>query len=339
MAMFFIAAMLVASCSGSVVASESEVFLQESPLMVQAEIEVAALFQSATSVKPTMLKGPNWDSVRALTEDDDEAVLLEDAPEVDSGECLQHRSSTTELKEQEESRLVVIPDDGIAGCFVLFQDVFWFGLAFAVFCIWRLRMEKAGKELPQKVAVGEEGAKETIIRRAARSAPKKFEVDALVQAMYSENKDDLRKFLDERSVNAFDEVACCTALHVAAHYSCLPAAEALLARNADVNVCDAWDETPLHFAARAGNEEVCALLLKNRADVNASNADGTTPLITAAQAQKAKVCELLLDHGAHVGGAAEDEISPLLANILQCRILLGGRPVPEAPEALNTCTM
>jgi len=330
MARFFIAALLVASYSGSVVASESEVFLQEAPFMVQAETEVAALFQSAHSVKPTMLKGPLWDSIRALTEDDIEAVLLEDAPEVDSGECLEHRSSATASKEQEESRLVVIPEDGIAGYLVLFQDVFWFGLAFAVFCIWRLRMEKAEENLPKKNDVVEKGAEETIIRRGTRSAPKKLEVDALVQAMYSENKDDLRKFLDERSVNACDEVCCCTALHVAAHYSCLPAAEALLARNADVNVCDAWDETPLHFAARAGNVEVCALLLKNCADVNASNADGTTPLITAAKAQKAKVCELLLDHGAHLGGAAEDEIPPLLSKILQCRILLGGRTVPEA---------
>lgn len=145
-----------------------------------------------------------------------------------------------------------------------------------------------------------------------------------MQAMYSENKDDLRKFLDQRSVNACDDVCCCTALHVAAHYSCLPAAEALLARGADANVCDAWDETPLHFAARAGNVEVCSLLLKNRADASASNADGQTPLLVAAKAMKVDACELLLDHGAHTGGASEDEVPDLLNNILMRRILSQG---------------
>jgi len=211
---------------------------------------------------------------------------------------------------------------GLAEIVSLFQDVIWFVLAFAAYCIWRCfsDMEKAAAEkLTMEKKAPEKSVVEAPVQHNISESP--VNVDALVQAMYSDNIEGLRKFLDERSVNACDSVTCTTALHVAAHTNCVPAAEALLARRADVNVCDVWDETPLHFAARAGHVEVCDVLVKNGADVNASNADGHTPLIVAAEAKKPLVCELLLDRGAHTGGADEEDVPSLLSSILQRRIM------------------
>lgn len=221
--------------------------------------------------------------------------------------------------------------EGLVELASLFQDVLWFGLAFTAFCIWscfRVVEENAG-DLAKKKSV----PSDTVAEKYPKQAPPcadigstPIQVDAIVQAMYSDNKDGLRELLDARSrwnsksINACDGICCCTALHMAAHCNCIAVAEALLDKRADVNVCDAWDETPLHFAARAGNVEVCKLLLENHASVNASNADGNTPLLVAAQARKTTICELLLDRGAHTGGVCEDEVPSLLSNILMSRI-------------------
>jgi ankyrin repeat protein len=149
-----------------------------------------------------------------------------------------------------------------------------------------------------------------------------LDFNAVVKAMNSGNEDDLNQLLN-RSVNACDEISCCTALHAAAHSNCLPAAKALLSRGADINVRDVWDETPLHFASRAGHVELCNLLLESGAELNTINAQDWTPLLVAAEAGKEEVCNVLLDHGAHTGGLDEEDVPPLLLRLLQCRILAG----------------
>jgi hypothetical protein len=214
------------------------------------------------------------------------------------------------------------PTSGIAECFSLFQDCFLFGLAIASLYLWRYckAWAFAGTE-PDEVKTRTPENK--IGQGTGKAVQTSLDVDEVVKAMYSDNKDDLRKLMSERAVNARDEMCCCTALHIAAHYSCKPAAEALLARGANANVQDIWDETPLHFAARAGHVEVCTLLLQNGADANATNASGWTPLLVAAEAQKEETCDLLLDHGAHTAGADEEELPPLLCRLLQQRILRG----------------
>lgn len=206
----------------------------------------------------------------------------------------------------------------------LFQDFFLFGLAFAIFCVWKCftNLQERTEPTQQKKATALDDPSGPVEEsRGTKPNLAPIDVDALVQAMYSDNIDDLRKLLGERSVNARDAVGCCTALHVAAHCSCLPAAEALLGRGADVNVQDAWDETPLHFAARAGHVDLCALLVQHGADVNAGNAEDRTPLLAAAEAGKVAACEWLLDHGAHTGGAAEEDVPLVLTNVLHKRII------------------
>lgn len=300
---------------------------QTIPEHAEAENEAAVLFQ--TAMVAAQRKVP--DNGALLQDDIDlEATSQEGDANVYSKECFEGsvgepvigkpviaKPVITELyiKTEEEPQ---ISCSSLADCLSLFQDLVWFVLAFAAYGIWRWFSEKEYK-ISSASEASERIPEQASIRRDNSSTA--VQVDALVQAMYSDNIDNLRKLVDERSVNACDNVCCCTALHMAAHCSNLPAAEALLARGADVNVCDVWDETPLHFAARAGNVEACAILLKHRADANACNADGHTPLLVAAVAKKSAVCELLLDRGAHTGGADEEDVPPLLNSLLLRRIM------------------
>jgi hypothetical protein len=202
----------------------------------------------------------------------------------------------------------------------LLQDLLLFAFGLGCFHAWRYftaQRQEAETRLPAKSDHQSQTS-------AVASAPNSdLDVNALVQSMYSDNKQDIRKLLDRRSVNDCDSISCCTALHAAAHCNCVPAAEALLSKGADIDVRDVWDETPLHFAARAGHAELCELLLKKGAQVNPINADDWTPLLVAAKAGKSETFELLLDHGAHTGGVNEEDVPPSLIAQLQCRILRG----------------
>jgi len=335
--MMFVATVIIASCCCTAIASEIEVPQDQTFTEFAApeiEKESHALFQNAKVFTPGVLHSPMANSALLKDNLDIEAALFEDESSIDPEECQQQPEKTLSEQvaslEQVALEKGVLSLDGLADFMRLFQDLIWFGIAFFAFCIWRCfaDMEKTAEKLSKAKEATDKDQKQApdTLRTIQKGSVPPMEVDALVRAMYSDNKDDLRKFLDERSVNARDEAGCCTALHVAAHYSCLPAAEALLARGADVNVRDVWDETPLHFAARAGNVEVCTLLMGSRADTNAKNADDCTPLIAAAAAQKADICELLLDHGAHAGGALEEDLPLMLNTILQRRILLEGIP-------------
>lgn len=227
--------------------------------------------------------------------------------------------SLVEGQLQEHSLLVLASE-----CFLYCQDIMMFALAIGSLYFWRyVRASQSGETCPTKGCEDawrdcSDGKKSKPVRTQSS-----LDVNALVKAMYSENKDDLKKMLDERSVNACDELCCCTALHVAAHYKCVEAAVALLDRGADVDIKDVWDETPLHFAARVGHTEICVLLLQRGADVNAANAQGWTPLLVAAEAGMEDTCEVLLDRAAHVGGVDEEDVPPLLNRLLQLRIVSG----------------
>ena len=52
----------------------------------------------------------------------------------------------------------------------------------------------------------------------------------------------------------------------------------LLDHNANVNIQDNAECTPLHWCAREGNENLCRLLLEHNADVNIQDNAGWTPL-------------------------------------------------------------
>ncbi len=85
-----------------------------------------------------------------------------------------------------------------------------------------------------------------------------------------------------------------TALHTACSGGSLNTAKCLiLEMQADVNVKDDWEATPLHNAASKGHSEIVALLLEHGANVNAQRLDGDTALHLAVRAGH-QSCVLLL---------------------------------------------
>lgn len=87
-------------------------------------------------------------------------------------------------------------------------------------------------------------------------------------------------------------------LMMAALKGSLPAVQALIERDADVNKTG-W--APLHYAASAGSAQhtaIIALLLENHAYIDAASPNGTTPLMMAAQYGSAESVKLLLEEGA-----------------------------------------
>lgn len=92
-----------------------------------------------------------------------------------------------------------------------------------------------------------------------------------------------------------------TALHLAAHFGRIEAAQALLAAGANV-AAHSWngmDNEPLHAAAaHRGNLAMVAALLDAGAQVNSREHGGFTPLHQAAQNGDADMVNLLLSRGA-----------------------------------------
>jgi ankyrin repeat protein len=89
-----------------------------------------------------------------------------------------------------------------------------------------------------------------------------------------------------------------TALMMAAFKGNKRAAEALLAKGAQVNRAG-W--TPLHYAAASGSEDIARLLIARKAKLDAASpreSGAYTPLMMAAREGQAGMVSLLLEQGA-----------------------------------------
>jgi ankyrin repeat protein len=91
--------------------------------------------------------------------------------------------------------------------------------------------------------------------------------------------------------NAMDE----SPLMLAALRGDLPLAQALIARDADVNK-PGW--TPLHYAASRGQVALISLLLEHHAYIDAESPNGSTPLMMAAGYGSPEATRALLEAGA-----------------------------------------
>ena len=112
--------------------------------------------------------------------------------------------------------------------------------------------------------------------------------------------------IDQRSADGF------TALHLAAFFGRLRAAQELLDRGADPNTWAAGDlhVQALHSAVAGGHEALARLLLAHGAQPDQPQRGGYTPLHAAAANGMAALADVLVERGANPKALTEDILTP-----------------------------
>jgi ankyrin repeat protein len=122
----------------------------------------------------------------------------------------------------------------------------------------------------------------------------------LVEAVKNGNIDAVRAMVAKRAdVNAA-EVDGTTALHWAAHFDNLAAADLLIRAGANVKAANRYGVTPLWLACINGSEAMVEKLLGAGADPNTTMPEGDTALMTAARTGNVGAVKALLRRGAVV---------------------------------------
>lgn len=125
----------------------------------------------------------------------------------------------------------------------------------------------------------------------------------LIEAARKADRPVLRALLKQKvDVNARSGDGS-TALHWAAHWDDLEAADLLIAAGADVNAADDLGGTPLWVASSDASPAMVARLLKAGANPNQAPLSGATPLMMAAHVGKIDSVKALLVRGADVNAA------------------------------------
>lgn len=111
----------------------------------------------------------------------------------------------------------------------------------------------------------------------------------------------------------------------------IDAVRVFLENGADINIRDAFQNTPLHWAI--AHPSVARLLLDNGARVDAKNDTGKTALHWAVQAEQEQVTAMLVKGGADVNAVDENNFTPLHvaslqghSGIVQLLLAKGARP-------------
>lgn len=118
----------------------------------------------------------------------------------------------------------------------------------------------------------------------------------LVQAIFSQNMDDIKRLAYSNSAVKQIDSEKRTPLHAAAYVGNVQIMEKLIHEGAEVNAKDARWLTPLHRACAKGNYEAVLLLLNNQADVNVRDKLWQSPLHVAAANNSIQCADYLLPH-------------------------------------------
>jgi ankyrin repeat protein len=110
-----------------------------------------------------------------------------------------------------------------------------------------------------------------------------------------------------------------TMLHRAARNNCMTITQWFLARDADPNIFDQFEEGPLHAAMRNSNAEMVRMLLDRGAHPNAPNIDGTTPLHIGTYAGDESSMRMLVRANVNLNTPDVDGITPLHLASKRCR--------------------
>ncbi|QRI43016.1 ankyrin repeat protein [Cheloniid poxvirus 1] len=103
----------------------------------------------------------------------------------------------------------------------------------------------------------------------------------LQKAIRANNKDDIKKLLDNRIYGRDIDKEDTILLHCAVKCGNIYAIELLLEDGVDVNTVDSYLSTPLHYAINLHNLDMVTLLMKHKADTSIKDGKGITPFYYA----------------------------------------------------------
>ena len=126
--------------------------------------------------------------------------------------------------------------------------------------------------------------------------------DKKVPVMLAEDRETIDIILKYSNIEAIVDEEVGRLLHIAATENYVTLTEALVEKEADLNVPNTKGFSPLKLAAKGGNAEVLKVLLDSGADPNfiGNKLPGFTSLNIAVQYGKFDCAKLMIKHGAHL---------------------------------------
>ena len=143
---------------------------------------------------------------------------------------------------------------------------------------------------------------------------------ALVYAILNDHNDIVDILLNEGKYQANPNLADnfeYTPLEEAIEVNNLEALKLLIKKGVDVNAHDPAGFTPLMMAVSFENVDASRILIENGAKVNAINENGASALYYASEEGYIEVVRLLLDAGAKVDLANDDGTTPLMISVIE----------------------
>lgn len=166
-----------------------------------------------------------------------------------------------------------------------------------------------------------------------------YQRQAVVEAIYHNDIAAVKKLVKYNPglVNATGTDACPsseTMLHSAIHSHHKEISKFLIAKGADVNASNTYNQTPLHYAAEWGDVEIIQLLLDKGANPNKKDFVSATSLYGTVRGGHEKAAQLLKKHGAK--GTSRLQEAAAFGNAAAVkRILQSDHSLINKPDAMG----
>lgn len=102
-----------------------------------------------------------------------------------------------------------------------------------------------------------------------------------------------------------------TPLYIASYEGHNSTVELLLSKGANINLCDKDGASPLYISCENGHVSSVEILLRNKADISLCKMNGASPLFAACKNRHNSIVKLLLDNGVDLNLCEKQGFSPL----------------------------
>lgn len=109
----------------------------------------------------------------------------------------------------------------------------------------------------------------------------------------------------------------------------------LILEDANPNIQNTDQETPLHWASAKGHTEIVKVLLEAGANVNEKNLFGSTPLHWASERYHTEIVTLLISNKANVNEKNAAGATPLYSTIMICDLLTNSSMIEDKLDVIK----